>query len=203
MSDENFETVDGKLHPRQRLWLEYYLQTWNGNEAARLAEYAWPEKIGPKMLMDPRIKAAIAERLQEKAMKSDEALARLAEQTRINAGEFFNFEEMPVLVDGKPLLNSDGSPKTEKVMTSINWEMVRLKGHLVKKISYTRTGVPILEFHDSQAALFKVIEALKITSNAPVVNVQFDIEKWKLDRAERLATVVELTGPGDSEECEP
>jgi len=135
-----FSMTEKKLTPRQKRFVEAYLQTWNASEAARQAGYKGDANtIGPRLLADVGVKNQVTARMVELSMQSEEVLRRLTEQATLNPSEFFKFT-----------LDADGKPVS---VTSINWEVFQSKGYLVKKLSYNRQGNPVLEFHDSQAAL--------------------------------------------------
>lgn len=130
--------AEHKLTPKQRRFIEAYLQTWNASEAARQAGYRGAvDRTGSRLLGLIEIQAAVKARMVETTMQSDEVLKRLADQATLNASRFFVFEE----VDG------------ELVMAGINWRVFRDHGYLVKKLSYDRKGRPVIEFHDAQRAL--------------------------------------------------
>jgi len=127
-----------KLTNRQRLFIEAYLETWNATEAARRVGYAHPDVQGPRMLVNVGVRAAIEARMAERAMPANEVIERLTAQARLAPAEFFTYE-----------IGDDGTV----TMTGVNWAYLKEHSHLVKKISYTRDGRPVLEFHDAQAAL--------------------------------------------------
>ena len=62
---------------KQRAWIDYYLVCLNATEAARLAGYKWPNKVGP----DNKQKFAdvIDKRLGELAMTANETLKRVSD----------------------------------------------------------------------------------------------------------------------------
>lgn len=137
-----FSMTEKKLTPRQRRFVEAYLQTWNASEAARRAGYKGDANtIGPRLLADVGIINRVKVRMTELAMQTEEVMQRFTQQAELNPSEFFTFD-----------------PMTGE-MTGINWQVFREKGHLVKKLSYDRKGRPVLEFHDSQAALNQIGKA--------------------------------------------
>lgn len=137
-----------RLTGRQRAFIEHYLESWNATDAARQVGYRNPEKLGPRNLKKPAIIVGITKRMEEQALKANEVLKRLADQARLNASDFFVFEE---------------DPQTGKVvMTDVNWEIFRSRGHLIKGLKYSRQGKPVLEFYDAQAALEKIGRAMAL-----------------------------------------
>lgn len=137
-----FKMTERKLTPRQRRFVEAYLQTWNASEAARRAGYTGaPDRIGHELLRKLEIQNRVKARMTELAMQTEEVMQRFTQQAELNPSEFFTFD------------SATGE------MTGINWQVFREKGYLVKKLSYDRQGRPVLEFHDSQAALNQIGKA--------------------------------------------
>lgn len=120
------------LTPKQQVFVEEYLKTWNASEAARRAEYAKPGQQGHRLLKNVEIDEEIQRRLAELTMSADEVLTRLAEQARA--------EQSRYLTPG-----------------GVNLEMLIRdgKGHLVKGIKETKYGRDV-EFYDAQAALVHI-----------------------------------------------
>lgn len=131
------------LSNKQRVFIEEYLQCWNGTEAARRAGYAQPHSQGPRLLENVGISEFIKARIADKAMTADEVLLRLAEQARGGIESFLvtSFRgdlERFDLGDDKPL-------------------------HLIKKASVTESefrGITkrttTIELYDAQAALVHI-----------------------------------------------
>lgn len=135
------------LNPKQQAFVEFYLKTWNGAEAARLAGYSEKSarKQAGRMSTNEDIQAAIAARLAELKMSADEVLTRLTAHARSSMapfirrdtdGDLYGFD----LSDTQPL-------------------------HLIKKASLTRrrqkddkeevvtVETVTIELYDAQAAL--------------------------------------------------
>ena len=131
---------------KQRVFIEEYLQCWNATEAARRAEYAHPNKQGPRLLVNIGIQEEIQKRIDEKAMSADEVLLRLGDMGRGDIGDFMDIESMSF---------------------SLALEKAKEQGktHLIKKVKQRTTITQKkdgdeeenhwieLELHDSQAAL--------------------------------------------------
>lgn len=164
--------VDRPLTPREKLFVETYLRTWSGSEAARAVGFkSRPDVAGTRVLSRPQVRAQIAERIKEEAMEAGEALKRLAEQARLNPADFYTFETRPVMdVKGDPVLDDDGNivTKTEAV---INWDAVRERGYLVKGLEYDRRGNLLIRFHDAQNALIHIGKHLKLFSDQVDLNL--------------------------------
>jgi len=136
---------DDGLTAKQRIFVNEYLATWNASEAARKANYKWPEKAGSANLRKKLIVEAIGARMKESAMSADEVLARLSEQARTNIADF--------LIE-RTVTFTDKNGNMHDVQTiDINWEELKARGHLVKELSWTKDGRPVLKLYDAQNAL--------------------------------------------------
>jgi hypothetical protein len=212
--DTEVAMVTDGLTNKQRVFVEAYLQTWNASEAARQANYAHPGQQGERLLKKVEVAAAIEQRVKAMAMQADEVLARLAEQARANAGDFVVFRDVPVwqVLGLKPperppdedLDDDDEEPPAEvptiRVM-EIDADMIKARGHLVKKISMTKYG-PAIELHDGQAALVHIGKHLKLFTEqveARVETVQMTREEWQAQRAARRAQALQAAELIDTE----
>ncbi len=72
------------LTRKRKAFVNYYIQCWNGAEAARKAGYSERSArfTANKLLRNPQIKAEIEKRIKELQMTADECLMLLAEQAR-------------------------------------------------------------------------------------------------------------------------
>jgi hypothetical protein len=114
---------------KEKAWLEYYFQCgFNATEAARRADYKWPDKQGPEKAK--KFEKEIAARMADLVMDADEALARISEMARGEWGKY---------------VKEDGTLDIQKLVADG-------KGYLVKKIRETRDGKEY-EFYDAQGAL--------------------------------------------------
>lgn len=130
------------LTAKQQRFLNFYLTCWNATHAARLADYAHPNKQGPELIKQPHIAAAIQERVTEEAMSADEVLSRLSQQARAEYGAYIK------VVDR---LNG-----TRELGIDVDALVADGKGHLIRKISWTRSGDQIIEFYDAHSALVDI-----------------------------------------------
>jgi len=138
MTEEN--TSQKKLTSKRRVFVEAYLKTWNATKAATIADYAHPGSQGHSLLKIIEIQAEIEKRLAEMAMDADEVLARLSEQASVNIGDFII----------KSVYEDENGEELHSL--KLNWDMIKEKGHLIKKITHNQYG-PLIELHDGQAAL--------------------------------------------------
>ena len=111
----------------RQVWLTEYFQCWNATEAARRAGYKWPNKYGPKL--KEQLQDEIDARLDEMAMPANEVLARLGEMARADIADF---------------ISETGA---------IDWDKIRAKGYLVKKVVHQKGQRSTIELHDAQSAL--------------------------------------------------
>ena len=137
MAKENESTK--RLRYKQKAFVEEYIRTWNATKAAGFVDYANPRQQGSRLLSYDYIQAEIQSRLAEMAMDADEVLARLSEQAAVNIGDFIK----------KEIIEDDGE---ESYILRLDWDMIKEKGHLIKKITHNQFG-PTIELHDGQAAL--------------------------------------------------
>lgn len=137
------------LTNKQRIFIAEYLVDLNATRAAIAAGYSENSArvIGCENLTKPDIKQEIDAAIQERLMKADEVLMRLAEHARGDIGD---------------LLTDDGE--------SIDWQKAKKarKTHLVKKVSIrterrtigddkeVETETRSIELYDAQGALVQI-----------------------------------------------
>lgn len=131
-----------KLTNKQKAFVEEYLVDFNATRAAERAGYRGDENVlasqGSRLLRNVKVAEQVSEHLSEKAMTADEVLMRLAAMARGDISEF---------------IHDYGA---------IDWEAVREKGYLIKKIHHKKGEFSRIELHDSQSALEKLGRALGI-----------------------------------------
>lgn len=140
---------------KQRVFIEEYLKCWNATEAALRAGYSerTAYSIGSENLSKPEIKDEIDRRVKEKTMSADEVLTRLAEQARNEQALYI----MPGGYVDLPQLIADG------------------KQHLIKGIKDTKYG-QVVEFVDSQAALFQIGRHHKLFTDRVEMDAEINVE---------------------------
>ena len=177
----------------QRVFVEEYLRCWNAAEAARLAGYSEQNarNRGCKLLKQAEVQAVIRERLREKAMGTDEVLARLAEQARGSLGDY-------LVVEG------------EEGKEQVRFDLVKLvkegKGHLLRAVTVNKVRI---EFYNAQAALELLAKHQGLFREGAAQeenNGQMTLAEWeeliadRMDDMTRLITMSMLTTreePGD------
>ncbi len=180
------ESKADRLTPLQSAFCLEYAKDFHGTNAAGRAgytgEYMTLAATASRLLKIDKIKARVAELVQERCMGVDEALARLAEQARSEQTLY---------------LGADGTIDLERMITEG-------KGHLVKSTKWDKEGRLVVEFEGAQSALDKILKAggaYKDKGDGHVVNVVMDLDKWKADRKGRLDAIENLddTESGDGE----
>ena len=135
---------NGRLTSKQRRFINFYLELWNGTEAASRAGYEGDRNvlavIATENLRKPKIRAEIEKRLESEAMGANEVLWRLGQHARGNLADFIDTDVPGGLID---------------------MDVVAAKGHLLKKLSWTKAGLQI-ELYDAQAALEKLGKAHRL-----------------------------------------
>jgi len=117
------------LSYRQRLFVEFYLGESSKSpvDAARRAGYRWPEKLGPRLVKNGGVQAAIDARVATAAMASNEVLARVAEVASFDLLDFMDAD-------------TDGVVK-------VDLELVKRLGlgHLIKRVRINKDGTQDIE----------------------------------------------------------
>ena len=91
--DPERKTVN-KLTRQQRLFVDFYIQTLNATESARLANYKHPNKSGPKLVNHHEgVQAEIESRLAKHHASAEEVLAVLSNHMRGSLGDFISVNE--------------------------------------------------------------------------------------------------------------
>lgn len=127
-----------KLTDLQQAFVYEYAIDLNGTDAAARAGYQGDRNtlgvIAYENLRKPKIRAAVDELLNERAMRATEVVSRLSDQARGIPADCFNVFGPLIMVD---------------------FEKLNERGllHLIKKISYDRNSNPTIEFYDAQSAL--------------------------------------------------
>lgn len=157
----------GKLSNKQRVFIEEYLTCWDAAKAARRAGYS-PKTarfIGCENLTKPNVKAAIEQRIKEKAMSADEVILRLAEHARHDIGD---------------LMNDEGNVDLAKAKAEG-------KTRFIKAVTQGERGTRI-ETYDAQAALVQLgrVHGLFTDKSETTVKAEVDGSEQLLSAVERL-----------------
>lgn len=141
------------MNGKRRVFIEEYLKCWNATEAARRADYAYPNTQGPRMLVDVGIKAEIDRRISEIAMDADEVLTRWANQARGNIGPYLDFLDTGDFDDLKD--------------TNLD---------LIKKAKVNKKGEVTLELYDAQTALAQLGKNLGLADKTITLKLEKEVD---------------------------
>jgi hypothetical protein len=134
---EELEKTYRALNPKQRKFVDAYIETMNSSEAARRCGFKNSYyQQGWRMLRNVDVRTAIDERLRESAMSANEVVARFTEQASANISDFFK-------------INNDGT------VGAVNTIYLKAHGNLVKKIKVDENKIE-LELYDGQNALIQL-----------------------------------------------
>jgi phage terminase small subunit len=147
-----------KLTNKQRVFIDAYLETFSGAEAARRAGYSQrtARQMGRENLSKPYIKAEIDARLEESRMSADEALQALSEIARGDIGEFMDVSTVGwniSLVDE----NEDGTyqkKKSTRLIKKIKQKVTTIQGGGDDGREIIETEI---ELHDPLSAIDKIL----------------------------------------------
>jgi len=159
------------MNNKQRVFVEEYLSCFNATEAARRAGYAYPNKQGPRMLVNVGIQEAIKARIDEKAMSADEVLVRLAAMARGDMGDFLDIGSMGFVVD----LSKASEEGLTKLIKKVRQ---RTTISTSKDGAETEVHDMEIELYDAQSALVQIgkihslfIDRTDITSGGEKITV--------------------------------
>lgn len=141
----DFPTREDLSPLRDRIFVERYLATMDRRQAAQDAGYNCKSpyhyySMGSHLLVRPRIKRMIKERLSALIMEANETIFALSEQARASIGEFIK--------------NGDDGPE-------VDFDAVKRRGHLIRSVKVTDEGIE-LTLVDSQSALAKMMRFHKL-----------------------------------------
>lgn len=151
------------LTDKQRVWIEEYLVCWDATAAARKAGYSDPAQSGYENKIRQDIQVIIKARLAEKAMETDEVLARLADQARSSMKDFL-------------YIGPKGRVKIDLAKAARAGKL-----HLLHRYSKGKGGIVAFELYDAQAALVQIAKLLdmypKESLDVNVHNVDATLEQ--------------------------
>lgn len=130
------------LSTKQLAFIEHYLTTWNGAEAARLAGYSekTAKEQASRMLTEVNVQEAIQARLTKLKMSADEVLVRLSEHARGSIAPFMRRSP-----DGELHGFDLGDDKPLNLL-----HKVTVSKRTIKEVTEEKVTV---ELYDAQAAL--------------------------------------------------
>ncbi len=166
-----------KLTHKQRLFVNFYCQHWNGAKAARQAGYSGNDNtltvVASQNLMKHNVIKAIDRHFTSRTMDSDEVLFRLGDIARGNLLEF-------VKQNGNKIIVKD-------------LDEIKDIGHLIKKLKQTKDGIEI-ELYSSLTALNLLAKYHNLIDNF-TTNLNIDITQltdYQLDQLEAGHSIFEV-----------
>lgn len=180
LKDESGHSVIYSYTDRQLLFIEHYLNTFNGTESARLAGYKGNvntlSTVAWENLRKPNIARLIEQRLAAECMSATEALKHLALMARgIDLTKYVTTE---IIED------SEGNIKT---IRSFDIDKIRDDGHghLIKSITTLRGGGLRIDFIDRLGAVNSIAKHHALFTDV-IINANVDkSDKELLTDAER------------------
>ena len=187
-------SVISTLTGMQRRFLIEYLSAEkpNATAAAEKVGYSSPNKSGPRLLRNEKIREAIDEFFHAQEMSAREVIARLSDQARGSLGDFLD------IGDGyEPALNLGKAKRAGKLHL--------LKKFKQKKVTYvnkddeeTVTEWVEVELHDPQSALVHVgryhgLFGAKGSEDDPVHSVGMTLDEWRAESKKRRQQAAETT----------
>jgi len=134
------------LNYRQRLFVESYLgeSSESAVDAARRAGYQSPEKLGPRLVQNREVRAAINAGKATAAMAANEVLARVAD---VASADLLGFSRV----------DDEGGCK-------VNLQLVQRLGlgHVIKRLRINKDGTQDIELEPKAPALVKLGEHYKL-----------------------------------------
>jgi len=138
---------------KEKAWINYYFgeAAYNSTQAARLAGYKWPDKIGPAKVA--KFRDELRERFNQQVMPVEEAMARMSKIGR--------------------------APQAEHLLPSGQPDMARIVkeglGDLVKEVRKNVDGSVTVKFHDQPDALKTILQAHNKLAPPAEVNINLRV----------------------------
>lgn len=189
---EDALSVVSTLSVMQRRFLIEYLSAEkpNATSAAEKAGYSTPNKSGPRLLKNPKVREAIDEFFHGQEMSAREVIARLSNQARGSLGDFLDIE------DGhEPTLNLAKARRAGKLHLLKKFKQKRVT-FVGKEDNETVTEWIDIELHDPQSALVHVgryhgLFGPKGTEDDPVHSVGMTLDEWRAESQKRRQQAAE------------
>lgn len=159
------------MRHKQRAFVDAYLECLNATEAAARAGYRGNRNtlrsVGSENLRKPAIATEIRKHFEASAMTREEVLQRIGDIARNDISQF---------------ITETGA---------INWDRVRERGHLIKKIIHRKGQESQIELHDAQSALALLAKHHRLIGDANRV-LNIDLSILSVDQLTRLAAGEDL-----------
>ncbi len=147
---------DHKLNPRQMLFIKYYMECMNANQAAEQAGYK--RGMASNVMRKPAVKAAIAEAMKDIAMAPSEIISRLTRIAQADMGEIMDVDE-------------SGYPR-------INLKKAKEYGRLgmIQEISYDAQGMPKVKLMSQLDAMEKLAKINAMFTERIEINTNHTVD---------------------------
>jgi phage terminase small subunit len=173
---------------KQRLFVDAYLGQANGNatEAARIAGYAWPEKVAHRLVGKSGIRAKISQRVACATLSANEVLARVAEHATADIGEYIEIDDT-----GDRTVNLERARRRDKLRN-------------IRKIKQGEHGVEI-KLKDSFPALVQLGKFHGLWDREPTdanelaQAIKANLREKAKERLQRRAGKPDASGPGSTD----
>ena len=183
---EQATNVVSGLSAMQRTFLVRYLLHGNATRAAEEAGYAHPNKQGPRLLKNDKIRAAIDEFFHAQEMSAKEVIARLSNQARGSLADFIRF---PVNEHGEDIWGIDPHLDLRKAQRANKLDLIKkFKQKRTTRIdkdgAETQDEYTEIELYDAQAALVHVgkyhsLFTDNIDANVATNDSGMTVEEWR------------------------
>lgn len=149
--EETLSVVSTLTGMQRRFLIEYLAdEKPNATRAAEKSGYNSPNKSGPRLLRNPKIREAIDEFFHAQEMSAREVIARLSDQARGSLGDFLEIGD-----DYEPTLNLGKAKRAGKLHLLKKYKQRKVT-QIDKDGKETETEWVEVELHDPQAALVHV-----------------------------------------------
>lgn len=175
-----------KLTDKQKLFVEYYIQSWNATQAAKKAKYKGSygtlKSIGAENLSKPYIREEIEKRVSEIVMTSNETLVRLGQMAKgVDLSEYIEMKEIF-------RMDEDGKSDLYDIKAYFDIEKFNKDGHghLIKSVTQTSHGIRV-ELHDQMSALVHIGKHQQLFIDKLIVEGEVKVPFTKIVEAMKKA----------------
>lgn len=164
-----------KLTNKQRLFIDYYLQSFNASDAAKKAGYSdkTAYSIGSRLLKDVEVSAEIQEKLAEVHMSAEEALKLTADIARGDIAQLMDVSSMGFNLDMRKAQELGLTGLIKKVKQKVTTHIAKSESDEDREVVELE-----VELYDKQAAIRdilkihgKFIDRTDVTSGGKVIEV--------------------------------
>lgn len=204
---EQATNVVSGLSSMQRTFLVRYLLHGNATKAAEEAGYAYPNKQGPRLLKNEKIREAIDEFFHAQEMSAKEVVARLSKQAR---GSMENFLRFPVNEHGEDIWGIEPHLDLRKAMRRNQLDQIK-KFKQKKTSRIDQDGVETvdewteIELYDAQNAQSLIARINGLFQDKSDVNLAVNdsgqtVEEWREEADRRRKEAADTMAQFDEDE---